>query len=560
MTGHFKLRTKLIVILCILAGIGLVITSVYLPYRVKKEEIELIDLSVIVLAVCLLLYSILNRLFIIPIEKINRAAKDITNGETELALDMNRQDELGMIANNLRGLAGNIVHYLDEISNRQAELVTTIKEAKNAKYKLHMESDFMSQLHTLSNEYRRLTRKSEIFERLGRDICRHFSYHAVFLFKATENHIALFDVYFKELSYLRDTYLIKYSNYIVPGEHNIYKIFEDHTPFFTHRPPCYEEFEKTGLTGHFAIVPLLGNANVWAVVAVGYLESHRRAGPHDVEKLMLFLNTIGLTLDTIENVEDLETAITQRTNQLEQVNLRLSRAIVEKNEFLRAISHDLNAPLRNIVGLIDSILRKYEKEIHTDLVDRLFRIRKNIHKELELINELLELSRVKSRQITTEKIDLREMVDQIVEKFQYDITNKNIKVHRADDLPVIYYDHSTIRQIFQNLIDNAIKFIKADGKVQKIEINWDQNETHFIFSIKDTGIGIQEREREKVFSIFYRGNNELNIKSEGKGVGLAMIRTLLEDLDGEIWVESAINRGSTFYFTVPTTFKPREAE
>jgi signal transduction histidine kinase len=516
---------------------------------------------IIVLA-CLyaLLLYILIRFFIMPVEKIKQAAVDISQGETELALDIYGKDEFGDIAGHLRHLIGNIAHYLDEISNRQTELVTAIKDAEQAKHDLNIEADFMSQLHSLSNEYRRLKNKIDIFNHLGKDICNHFSYQAVLLYKATENHIVLFDAYFRGLTYLRDTYLIKYSNYIVPGEHDIYKIFDDHTPFFTGKPPCFEELEKANLPGHFAIVPLLGSARVWAVVAVGFLENQRKVSPHDVEKLMLFLNTIGLTLDTIENVEDLEIAINIRTKQLEIANHRLSRSMVEKNEFLRAISHDLNAPLRNIVGLIDSIIRKYESEINSDLTDRLNRIRKNIHKELELINELLELSRVKSRKIVTERIEVTEMIDQIIEKFQYEINGKHILIERPDDFPVMYYDRYTIRQIFQNLIDNAVKYMKADSKENSIKINWQQSETHFIFSIMDTGIGIQEKEREKIFSIFFRGNNELNIRSEGKGVGLAMIKTLLENLDGEIWVESEVNKGSTFYFTVPIEFAPKETE
>ena len=76
--------------------------------------------------------------------------------------------------------------------------------------------------------------------------------------------------------------------------------------------------------------------------------------------------------------------------------------------------------------------------------------------------------------------------------------------------------------------------------------------------MKDTGIGILENEHDKIFSIFFRGNNELNITAEGKGVGLAMIKTLLENMDGEIWVESEINRGSTFYFTIPIIHSQKE--
>jgi signal transduction histidine kinase len=486
--------------------------------------------------------------------KIYNATQKIIEGKTKVELRINRHDELGEIAHNLIHVVDNISNYSEEITTRQSALVKALQEAESAKFNLNQEIEFMSNLQMLSNEYRKLSKKSEIFEKLCKDICQNFLYHAVLLFDITDDNLVLCDVYFRGLTFLRDTYLIKYSGYVVPGGNDIYKIFDDHTPFFTHYPPCYDELKRAQISGHFAIVPVLGNARVWGVVAVGFLEHNRQVGPRDVEKLMLFLNTIGLTLDTIEVLEDLESAINQRTKQLEKSNFLLNRSINEKNEFLRAISHDLNAPLRNIAGLIDSIIRKYENNKDNDLFDRLARIRKNIDKELGLINEILELSRVRIRKTLSEKININEIIDSIIEKFQFELSAKGIEVNYPQDFPVIYLEKSTIRQIFQNLIDNAIKYVNPNGKANCINISWQVSGDSYEFIVQDTGIGISDKDIDRIFSIFYRGSNELNVSSGGKGVGLAIVKTILESINGEIWVKSKENLGSSFYFTIPLRY------
>jgi signal transduction histidine kinase len=152
-----------------------------------------------------------------------------------------------------------------------------------------------------------------------------------------------------------------------------------------------------------------------------------------------------------------------------------------------------------------------------------------------------------------EKIDLNELILNIFENFNHELHQKKIKVKIQEKFPVIYFDKFIMNQILQNLVDNAIKYIKPDSKVRTISLNWRYVNKKVAFAISDTGIGIPVDELDKIFSIFYRSKNELNVETAGKGVGLAMIKSLLEKFNGEIWVKSKVDSGSIFYFTFPDT-------
>ncbi|HSV14809.1 MAG TPA: HAMP domain-containing protein, partial [Tepidisphaeraceae bacterium] len=152
---------------------------------------------------------------------------------------------------------------------------------------------------------------------------------------------------------------------------------------------------------------------------------------------------------------DLEQKVSERTAQLATANHRLSAEIAEKEDFLRAVSHDLNAPLRNIAGMAGMLLSKHGERFDEDITHRLQRIQKNVEAETDLIGELLELSRIKSRRLKLEPVDLDALVRDIGEVFEEDLRSRGIQLMLDAPLPVITVEKARIRQVFQNLIDNA---------------------------------------------------------------------------------------------------------
>ncbi len=246
----------------------------------------------------------------------------------------------------------------------------------------------------------------------------------------------------------------------------------------------------------------------------------------------------------------LEEKVLQRTAQLETANRRLTSEIDEKEDFLRAISHDLNAPLRNIAGMAAMLLVKHRDKFNEDIIHRLERIQKNVQVETDLISELLELSRIKTRRQTMEKVDTESIVKDLEGVLEEDLRSKQISVILDSPLPHLTAERARIRQVFQNLIDNAIKYMGEDRAVREIHVGAIPGADETRFYVRDTGIGIEPDDVDKVFHIFRRGRGVAVQKVPGKGVGLSSVKSIIEMYSGSIWVESKIGEGSTFFFTI----------
>jgi signal transduction histidine kinase len=246
---------------------------------------------------------------------------------------------------------------------------------------------------------------------------------------------------------------------------------------------------------------------------------------------------------------DLEAKIQQRTAQLEMANKRLSSEIAEKEDFLRAVSHDLNAPLRNISGMATMLLMKSRDKFDAEIIHRLERIQKNVEAETDLIAELLELSRIKTRRQKMEPVDVNELVNDIGEVLENDLKSRGIELVVDNVLPVVQCEKARLRQVFQNLIDNAIKYM-GDKPGKAIHVGCNVRVTELEFYVRDTGIGIHPEDLSKVFFVFRRGKNTATCNVPGKGVGLASVKSIIETYNGTIWVESELGTGSTFRFTI----------
>jgi len=253
---------------------------------------------------------------------------------------------------------------------------------------------------------------------------------------------------------------------------------------------------------------------------------------------------------------DLEAKVQHRTEQVEAANRRLSQEIAEKEDFLRAVSHDLNAPLRNISGMATMLLMKNREKFDQDVVHRLERIKTNVDLETGLINELLELSRIKTRRQKLEMVDVEQLVWELRGLFENDLKSKHIELIVDSQLPPLFCERARIRQVFQNLIDNAIKYM-GDGKFDRqIHVGSVLRSTEAEFYVRDTGMGIDKEEVEKVFFVFRRGKHTATQNIAGKGVGLASVKSIIETHSGRIWVESELGVGSTFRFTINAIHVP----
>ena len=262
------------------------------------------------------------------------------------------------------------------------------------------------------------------------------------------------------------------------------------------------------------------------------------------------INLLKKTEDKNQELNTLNTKLEQQSSLIDRTNSRLEREIAEKEDFLRAVSHDLNAPLNNIAGLANSLLRKHGEALNEDMRDRIERIERNIKRESELLGDLLELSRIKSRRLSFEDTDLKDLVDNVIDSLEQQIEDKHVEIKVATPLPVLRCEKNRFRQIFQNLIDNAIKYM---GKQERpiIELGCEDSNGNYKFWVRDNGVGIRKEDQDKIFFVFRRLKNDSTKDVDGKGVGLSTVKRIVETYNGEIWVDSQEGKGSTFFFTLP---------
>ena len=219
----------------------------------------------------------------------------------------------------------------------------------------------------------------------------------------------------------------------------------------------------------------------------------------------------------------------------------------ELEQFAYVASHDLQEPLRMITGFLGLIEKKYAdiidnkgKQYIKYAVDGAQRMR-------QIIYDLLEFSRVGRTEDKLEKVNIELVVTDIIRLYKNQMEDQQADI-MFNNLPTLKTFKAPIRQVFQNLIANGLKYQAADNK-PVISISHKEFDNEWIFSVKDNGIGINDEYFDKIFIIFQRLHNREIYN--GTGMGLAVTKKIIENLGGKIWVESEEGKGSIFHFTLP---------
>jgi len=234
--------------------------------------------------------------------------------------------------------------------------------------------------------------------------------------------------------------------------------------------------------------------------------------------------------------------------ELELKTKELSLSNEELNSFVYIVSHDLKAPLVSIQGFSTILSKEYKDQFDDNGKLYVDRIMKNSERMGMLIDNLLELSRIGRIKGKEGTINISNMISEISEEILSQIQEKGTKLIVKGEMPTISGDQTRIKQIFTNLISNANKFMGNDNEAPTIEVGYDSQNGCHRFYVKDNGIGIEKQYHDKVFQIFQRLDD---IKTEGTGVGLAIVKKIVERFGGNIWLDSEKGKGTTMYFTIP---------
>ncbi len=237
----------------------------------------------------------------------------------------------------------------------------------------------------------------------------------------------------------------------------------------------------------------------------------------------------------------------EKNEAIENQNQQLKRSNVDLEQFAYVASHDLKEPLRMIGSFTQLLGREQGEKLTENSREYMSYIVNGVRRMEILLEDLLRYSRVGKAERTFKKINMNDIKVEVLSNIQHQIADNNAQVIWEKELPIVEHNRTEMVQLLQNLISNAIKF--KNGKDPIVQVNYELEEKNHTFSIKDNGIGIDKQYADKVFTIFQRLHS--HTEYEGTGIGLAVCKKIVERCGGDIWFESELEQGTTFYFTIP---------
>ncbi|MFQ6034732.1 MAG: ATP-binding protein [Sedimentisphaerales bacterium] len=297
-------------------------------------------------------------------------------------------------------------------------------------------------------------------------------------------------------------------------------------------------YEGISPHGHYC-VPILSAGKV-----LGVIDMYAKEGHHRSDKEKNFLSGVAAMLAGIIERKKAEQALERLNRNLEAANQELGRSNKELQDFAHIVSHDLKAPLRGIKTLANWISTDYTDKLDENGREQIELLLSRVDRMHNLIDGILQYSRVGRIKEEASQVNLNELVPDIIDMVA---PPESITITVENELPVIECEKTRIVQVFQNLLSNAVKYMdKLQGQIR---IGCVEENGFWKFSVVDNGPGIEERHFEKIFQIFQTLSPRDEVESTG--VGLTLVKKIVEMHGGQIWVESKMGQGSTFFFTLP---------
>jgi signal transduction histidine kinase len=268
------------------------------------------------------------------------------------------------------------------------------------------------------------------------------------------------------------------------------------------------------------------------------------------KNLEFILKSMSLDAEIIPNVDSFNSSdyikqqsieIVKINKQREELLLNLEKQNQVLNEYAHMVSHDLKAPLRTIDTLINWFIEDNQEIMNEANVKSLNLILSNVEKMDLLIKGILNYTAIENTENQDRIIDLDNLIDEILRTIH---VSEKVEITVKNQLPKVFGNDFRYKQLFQNLIQNAIKY--NDKEKILVEIGNTESDTEISFYIKDNGIGIPEKYQTKIFNIF----SKLENNDQSSGIGLSIVKKIVTFYNGKIWLESQENIGTTFYFTI----------
>jgi signal transduction histidine kinase len=287
-------------------------------------------------------------------------------------------------------------------------------------------------------------------------------------------------------------------------------------------------------------IPKIKNNELIGFIGFDSVKQIHQYSENEKNILFVFANMLVNVIQRKENEEIFK----KQEQKKEQLLSNLSLQNEELNEYAHVVSHDLKAPLINIYTLINWFIDDNNETLGENLLKPLNQVLFNVEKMDFSIKGILEYSRIDKLASKDRAINLNIMIKDVLKTLLIPV---NIKITVQENLPILFGNALKFRQVFQNLIQNAIKY--SDKKEGVIEIGGTEKGEYFEFFIKDNGIGINSNYFQKIFKVF----TKLESTSSSSGIGLSIVKKIVHSYKGDIWLESQEGFGTTFYFTILKT-------
>lgn len=268
-------------------------------------------------------------------------------------------------------------------------------------------------------------------------------------------------------------------------------------------------------------------------------------------------NPVLLTLSLLTDEAEEPTAIATISRDITdlkraEAKLKARMAELDKSnkaldDFAYIVSHDLREPLRGIRSLSSFLQEDYADKLGSKGRSKLKRLTQLTQRMEDLIESVLYYSRVGRLKLAFSETDLNAVVEEAIDSIKFSLEEKGVEIRIPHKLPAIVCDRVRVGEVFSNLITNAIKY--NDKPEKWIEIGFQADQNPCVFYVRDNGIGIKEKQQDKIFKIFQRLHSR-DKYGGGTGAGLTIVKKIIEHHEGKIWVESIYSEGTTFYFTL----------
>jgi len=250
--------------------------------------------------------------------------------------------------------------------------------------------------------------------------------------------------------------------------------------------------------------------------------------------------------------------VEEKKAQLEDQHKLLEEANRELDSFTHTVSHDLQAPLRGVESFATFLEEDYKDKLDAQGQEYVKEIKDGTKRMGTLIKDLLTLSRISRIKNPFEEVDINTIIETVVKRIEFDIKKHGVTMNVNKMMPTIVCDRIKLTEVFLNLINNAIKFSSKQEKKPVVDVGYSDEGNAYQFFVKDNGIGIPKKFHEKVFGIFQRLHSQDEF--EGSGAGLGIVKKVVDDHKGRVWIESEEGQGTTFLFTIPKNLKVSKSE